>query len=179
MKPDPNKTKHKAQYDLIHGKCFELNQIDPRNHAAQSAKLSEIVNAIGKNVTVRTPVWFDMGNVEIGDNCYINHNCKFLDYGGVKLGNNVAISVGVTVIAIDHPVNPLTSEEWEDIPIPVVVEDDVWIGANATLLGPLRIGKGAIIGAGAVVTGDVEAGAVVVGNPAKVLLKANTKDMTP
>ena len=124
---------------------------------------------IGKGSMIKPPVYFDTGNVSIGDNCFINRDCKFIDYGGVFLGNNVGVSMGVIFITNDHPANPLTLDKWVDIPVPIYVEDDVWIGAGATILGPVRIGKGAIIGAGSVVTKDVPAGMVVAGNPAKII----------
>ena len=167
----PNEAAKLEQLNMIHAKCTELNQANPSDEKALRDKLEAIVNTVDRSSTIRTPVWFDYGNVEIGTNCYINHNCIFMDYGGVTIGNNVAVSVRVTFIAVDHPLNPLTLPTWEDIKIPIVIEDDVWIGADVTLLGPLRIGKGAVIGAGSVVARDVEPYTIVAGNPAKPLRK--------
>lgn len=169
MVPDKDELKIRLQYNQIRKLVHELNQISPDCVEEKKVLLAKIINSLGERTEIVTPVWFDLGNVSIGENCFINHNCKFLDHGGVDIGNNVAFSVGVTVIAVGHPVNPLTIEKWIDLPLPVKIEDDVWIGANATLLGPITIGKGAVVGAGAVVVKDVEPYTVVAGNPAKVI----------
>ncbi|OUM57730.1 hypothetical protein PIROE2DRAFT_22944, partial [Piromyces sp. E2] len=105
-------------------------------------------------------------NISFGHNVFINRDCKFMDGGGITIGNNVGISMGVTFCSVAHPCNPLTLKIWEDIAEPIIIEDDVWIGANAIILGNVTIGKGSIVGAGSVVTHNVKPGVVVAGNPA-------------
>ena len=116
---------------------------------------------------------------EIGDNCFIGPFVEIQDdviigknsriqshsfiCSKVRIGNNVFIAHGVIFINDRYPVrkNP---EDWEA----TLIEDDVVIGSNATIM-PVRIGKGAMIGAGSVVAKDVPAGKIVVGNPAKII----------
>lgn len=124
---------------------------------------------VGKRLIIIPPLMVDTGNMTIGHNCFFNSGCRFLDYGGITIGNNVGISVGATLISDNHPCNTLTLDEWVDVKEPIVIEDDVWIGANATIMGNVTIGKGAIIGAGSVVTKDVPAGEVWAGNPARFI----------
>lgn len=101
-------------------------------------------------------------DVEIGNNVRISSHSFICSK--VKIGSNVFIGHGVVFINDLYP--PRNEEYWSK----TIVEDNVSIGSNATIL-PVRIGKNSIIGAGAVVTKDVPAGAVVVGNPAKILKK--------
>ena len=89
----------------------------------------------------------------------------------MRIGANVLVAAHTTINTVSH------ASERCDIPIndqpvltgPVVIEDDVWIGLNAVILQGVTLGRGCIVGAGAVVTKDVPAGARVVGNPARLL----------
>lgn len=112
---------------------------------------------VGENCTIHAPVWIG-NNVAIGDNCKIQAFCFLPD--GVVLGNNVFVGPHVCFTNDLHP--PSNMWLW------TVVEDEVSIGANATILPGIRICKGAVIGAGAVVTKSVPTGVTVYGNPADI-----------
>ena len=113
------------------------------------------------------------GYIEFGENCSLHEFSLIAGNGGVKIGNWVRIASGVKIYAAQH----IFKER--DIPIykqgiegkGVVIEDDVWIGTNAIVLDGVKIGKGSIIGAGAVVTRDIPPYSVAVGVPAKVIGK--------
>ncbi|MCI8994549.1 MAG: acyltransferase [Lachnospiraceae bacterium] len=89
--------------------------------------------------------------------------------GGIMLGNHVAIANGVSLISTEHNYsNPSIPIKDQGIELaPIVIEDDVWIGSRAVILSGNRIRKGSIIGAGAVVTKDVEEYLICVGVPAR------------
>lgn len=91
--------------------------------------------------------------------------------GGIVIGKDCLLGPGVTIISETHnfesPAVPIMTQG--ETPMPVEVGDDCWIGANASVLGGVTIGTGAIIGAGAVVTKDVPPGAIVAGVPAKLV----------
>ncbi len=118
--------------------------------------------------------------IEIGNHVYINHSCDFGGNGGIKIGNYVLVGPYVFITSETH--------EHEDLKIPiyhqstkkkkVVIEDDVWIGTKAVILPGLTIGKGAIIGAGAVVTKNVPPYAIVGGVPAKVIKYRNSQSIS-
>ena len=123
------------------------------------------------------------GRLHIGDCCYFT-NAVLLAEFEVRIGSNVVIGWNVTIADTDfHPVDPAARIEdaiacspggsgRERPPIPrkpVVIDDDVWIGPNAAILKGVRVGAGAFIEPGALVTEDVPAGARVLGNPAKVV----------
>ena len=123
---------------------------------------------IGRNCKIDAFVYIEEG-VKIGDECKIRP-FVFIPTG-VKIGNRVFIGPNVTFTNDKYP---KVKGEWELRE--TIVEDDVSIGAGAVILPGVRIGKGAMIGAGAVVTKDVPEGSVVVGNPARELV--NRKEMT-
>jgi acetyltransferase-like isoleucine patch superfamily enzyme len=140
---------------------------------------------IGKNVTIwRTALSVEAdGFVAIGDDCYLA-NAAVVCSRRIEIGARVFIAGGVTIADSDlHPIEPLNRladtialspigdrarRPWVDVK-PVVIEDDVWIGYNATILKGVRIGSGAMIAAGAVVTRNVPPRSEVAGNPARVV----------
>lgn len=107
--------------------------------------------------------------LEVGNNVGIEHDCE-LDYsGGLIIGNNVWISEGVMISTHKHIVKSREEKKKQKTEYSaLVIEDEVWIGARAIVLtGVNRIGKGAVVGAGAIVTKDVPEWTIVAGNPAK------------
>lgn len=109
----------------------------------------------------------------IGDNTYIGEYQNIRASGGIiKIGNNCSISQHITIIASNHntakDIN-INQQGWDKKKIGVLIEDDVWIGANSVILPGVTIGKGAVIGAGSVVTKNIPEYAIAAGNPAKVI----------
>ncbi|TSC88171.1 MAG: transferase [Microgenomates group bacterium Gr01-1014_16] len=110
-------------------------------------------------------------NVSIGHHVHINKNCEIITTGSpVEIGNYVMIGPGVTLVAQNHDVSDwsmpmIFSNKY--IRGKVKIADDVWIGANATVLSGVTVNRGAVIAAGAVVTKDVEAFSIVGGVPAQ------------
>ena len=110
-----------------------------------------------------------VGDVEIGDHTRIGIHCTVI--GPVSIGNNVNLAQGITVTALNHNFTD-TSRRIDEQGIstkPVVIGDDVWIGANAVILPGVTIGRHVVVAAGAVVTNDVPNICVVGGVPAKVI----------
>jgi len=125
----------------------------------------------------------EKGRVQIGDYCYFT-NAVLLCELEMRIGNYVVIGWNATIADTDfHPLKPAEriadaiacsplglGRPRPEIPkVPVTIEDDVWIGPNATILKGVRIGTGAFIEAGSLVTRDVPAGARIMGNPAQVI----------
>ena len=120
-------------------------------------------------------IFFKLTNIEIGEDTVINQNFIVSDgyYPLLKIGKRVAISPNVTIICESGPNNSLLQKHPYVIEklirdLPIVIEDDVWIGANTVILAGVTIGRGAIIGAGAVVTHDVHPFTIVKGSPARL-----------
>ena len=118
------------------------------------------------------PFYTDFGkNITIGRDVFINSGCHFQDQGGITIGDGSLIGHNVVLATINHDLSPLNNRENHYAPI--VIEDHVWIGSNATILPGVTIGRWAVVGAGAVVTKDVEEFTVVGGVPAKEIRKVN------
>lgn len=112
-----------------------------------------------------------VGDVTIGDYSRIGIHCTVI--GPVSIGNHVNLAQGITVTALNHNFSDTTQRiDQQGITTrPVVIADDVWIGANAVILPGVTIGQHAVVAAGAVVTKDVPPYSVVGGVPATVLKK--------
>lgn len=117
---------------------------------------------------MHVPFYTDFGkNITVGKRVFINAGCTFQDQGGVVIGDDVLIGHNVVIATLNHVMNPYRRADM--IPAPVKTGARVWIGSNSTILPGITIGEGAVIGAGSVVTRDVPANAVAVGNPARVI----------
>ncbi len=131
---------------------------------------------VGKHTNIHPTTIIRYGkNVKIGDHCLINHNNLLQPgkgpNGTITIGNYVHTGVNVMIMAFNHGFYtkdiPTKVQDYMDAPI--VIEDDVWIGAGSIILAGVTVCEGAIIAAGAVVNKDVPAYAIVGGVPAKVI----------
>lgn len=113
------------------------------------------------------------GKIIIGDDCSVNPYCLFDGAGGIIIGNKVRIAPRVMIFSSNHIYtnrkNPIMKQGHTKKG--VFIGDDVWIGANATILDGVKIGTGSVIGAGAVVTKDIKPYTVNVGNPCREIKK--------
>jgi len=113
------------------------------------------------------------GNVSIGEHCYINPHCTLFSGNGITFGDYVLVAPGCVIAPTNHAYSSRREVMRHQGFMPskggVVIEDDVWIGANTTILDGARIGRGAIIAAGSVVMGEVGAFEIWGGVPARLL----------
>lgn len=136
------------------------------------ALLRTLAASVGDNVRIEDGCYLkSVQGLSVGSNVSIWPMTYIEASGGVTIGSDVSIAHGVTVMSEEHEYGS------HDRPIkdqgkrfaPVVIEDNVWIGAKAVILSGVTIHSGAVVGAGAVVTKDVPANAVVAGVPARVI----------
>jgi acetyltransferase-like isoleucine patch superfamily enzyme len=133
-----------------------LNALPFDDLDARRTILTEIFGRpIPASLTILPPFYCDYGlGASFGERVFINQGCFFLDYGGITIGDRVLIGPRVTLSTAGHPVEP--DERYDFIThAPIVIEDDVWIGAAATVTPGVTIGHGSVVGAGAVVAKDV------------------------
>jgi len=111
------------------------------------------------------------GHVHLGDDCYVGAFAILNGFGGIEIGNNALIAGHCHIVSGDHGYGDL-SRPMSEQPITgngIVIEDDVWLGSGVKVLDGVRIGRGSIISAGAVVNRDVEPHSIVGGVPAKII----------
>ena len=108
------------------------------------------------------------GTVRIGTGCYINRDAYFEGEALITIGDQVSIGSGVTFLTVGHHIGPSTQRAGAFDIRPITVGDGAWLGANVTILPGVRIGAGAVVAAGAVVTTDVPPDTLVAGIPARV-----------
>jgi acetyltransferase-like isoleucine patch superfamily enzyme len=122
--------------------------------------------SIGKDSSVHMGAFVTGSHIEIGDNVVINRGVYLDGRIGIKIRNNISISPEVYIVSMEHdPNNPQFATRGGE----VVIDDNVWIGARAMILPGKHIGEGAVVGAGSVVTKDVEPYTIVAGVPARVI----------
>lgn len=128
---------------------------------------------IGKKVHFRQGVVLDAqkGSISIGDHVSFNEYTILLGRGGISVGNDVRIAAHVMIVSFDHNFDDVSQPiRLQGVtPKPIVIEDDVWIGAGAKILGGSHVAKGCVIGANAVVKGRTEPYGIYVGAPARLL----------
>ena len=136
------------------------------------ALLSELFGKpVPPSLRVFPPFYTDFGkNIHLGKDVFINACCHFQDHGGVYIGDGCQIGHNVVFATLNHYLEP--ERRKITYPAPIVLEENVWVGAQATILQGVTIGRNAVVAAGAVVTHDVPAGAVVGGVPARVIRQA-------
>ncbi len=121
-------------------------------------------------------------NVEMGDDVFLGRNVTIAGQKGVKIGSNTIINHNVNIISVNHIYENSTKTIREQgyRGGPISIGEDVWICTGAVILPSTKIGKGAVVGANAVVTKDVAPYTVVAGIPAKLIkrriAKTNNKD---
>ncbi|MDA1359609.1 sugar O-acetyltransferase [Glycomyces luteolus] len=121
-----------------------------------------------ERVTIYPPFFTDHGlNLDFSERVFINQNCTFLDYAGITIGERTMIGPKATFITVSHPVDPEERRGWLT-GAPITVAENVWIGAGATILPGVSIGRDAVIAAGAIVADDVPAASLVTGGKATV-----------
>jgi acetyltransferase-like isoleucine patch superfamily enzyme len=146
-----------------------LNVLPFDDEAGKSALLEQILGKpLAAGVTIYPPFYTEHGlNLELGERVFINQGCTFMDYAGIRIGARTMVGPKATFITGGHPVDPAERKLYLT-GAPIDIAENVWIGAGATILPGVSIGKDAVIAAGAIVAEDVPAATLVMGPKATV-----------
>jgi maltose O-acetyltransferase len=149
--------------------CFEFNQTSPLEQEKRKELLYKLVGR--RDAWVESPFYVDYGhpNLSVGESFYANHGVTVLDCNRVAIGKNCSLAPHVCISAASHPLDPQLRASGYELAMPVIIGDNVWIGANATILCGVTLGDGVVVAAGAVVTkGTYPAHCILAGVPAKI-----------
>ena len=137
----------------------------------RNALLCELTGSeVHPSVRVMAPFQADFGkHIHFGKNVFVNAGCKFQDHGGIYIGDNALIGHNCVMATINHDSRP--SHRADNIPAPIHIGRNVWIGANVCVLPGVTIGSNCVIGAGSVVNKNIPEGSLAVGNPCRIIRK--------
>lgn len=132
--------------------------------------LQQLLGHIGRDSVIQPPFYCSYGrNTNIGDHVYLNWSCIIIDNNEVRVGDHVMVGPFVQLYTAAHPLQAEPRMRGLEVAKPIVIDDNVWLGGGAILLPGVRIGRNAVVGAGAVVSRSVPADTVVAGCPARVI----------
>lgn len=161
--------------------CWEYNRTAPDEQEKRRAILQELFGTCSAMTGIEPDFHCDYGfNIHTQGLVVINYNCVILDTSPVHIGAGAFIAPGVCLACSGHAIDPVQRSQGIGTSAPITLEDNVWIGANATVCGGVTIGKGSVIGAGSVVTHDIPEGVIAAGVPCKVIRPITPEDkLTP
>ncbi|WP_306341617.1 sugar O-acetyltransferase [Pilimelia anulata] len=141
------------------------------------ALLHDLLGAVGDGVDLRPPLHVDYGrHITVGAGTFANYGLVALDVAPITIGARVQLGPRVQLLTPTHPVEPEPRRAGWEAGQPISIGDNVWLGGGVIVLPGVRIGADTVVGAGAVVTRDLPAGVVAVGNPARVVRRVTDAD---
>ncbi|MEW6908534.1 sugar O-acetyltransferase [Trueperella pyogenes] len=148
----------------------EMNALPSGDMEAIASKARELFGTFGAGAAIRTPVRCDYGvHTHIGEGTFINFDCVFLDVADIIIGKNCQIAPRVQLLTAEHPLQATVRREGWESGRPIVLGDNVWLGAGVMVAPGVTIGENTVVGAGSVVVRDLPANVVAAGVPARVL----------
>ncbi len=150
---------------------YDYNATRPHEAEKRAALLRRMFAEIGEGCYIEPPLRSNWGghHVHFGRNVYANFNLTLVDDTHIYVGDCTMIGPNVTIAAATHPIDPALREQGYQYNRPVRIGRNCWIGSGAILLPGVTVGDNSVIGAGSVVTKDIPANVVAVGNPCRVL----------
>ena len=159
-------------------RLYDFNATRPTELEKRSEMLKEMFAEVGKNCYIEPPLHSNWGgkHVHLGNNVYFNFNATLVDDTHIYIGDYTMLGPNVVIATAGHPILPELREKALQYNLPVHIGKNCWLGAGVIILPGVTIGDNTVIGAGSVVTKDIPANVVAVGNPCKVLREINEHD---
>lgn len=169
------KEQTKALEDL-----YDYNITRPSENEKRTSLLKKMFAEIGDGCYIEPPLHANWGgkHVHFGEKVYANFNLTLVDDTHIFVGDHTMFGPNVTVTTAGHPILPELRKEGYQFNAPVTIGKNCWIGSGVVILPGVTIGDHTVIGAGSIVTKDIPANVVAVGNPCKVLREINERDRT-
>ena len=159
-------------------RLYDFNATRPTELEKRSEMLKEMFAEVGKDCYIEPPLHSNWGgkHIHLGNNVYFNFNATLVDDTHIYIGDCTMLGPNVVIATAGHPILPELREKALQYNLPVHIGKNCWLGAGVIVLPGVTIGDNTVIGAGSVVTKDIPANVVAVGNPCKVLREINEHD---
>ncbi len=159
-------------------RLYDFNQTRPTELERREALLKEMFAEIGEDCYIEPPLHTNMGghHVHFGNHVYANFNLTLVDDTHIYVGDGTMFAPNVVIATAAHPILPPLRAQAYQYNMPVHIGKNCWLGAGAIVLPGVTIGDNTVIGAGSVVTKDIPANVVAVGNPCRVLREIGEHD---
>lgn len=159
-------------------RLYDFNQTRPSELDRRAALLRELFAEIGEDCYIEPPLHTNWGgrHVHFGRNVYANFNLTLVDDTHIYIGDYTMLGPNVVIATAGHPLLPELREQGYQYNAPVRVGRNCWIGAGVVIVPGVNIGDNAVIGADSIVTKDVPANCLAVGNPCRVLREIGEHD---
>ncbi len=147
------------------------------DEAAARPLLEEMIGELGQDAFVKPPLFVDYGeHISIGARTFVNYNLAALDVAPITIGEDCLLGPNVQLLTPTHPIDPRPRRDKLEAARPITIGDNVWLGGGVIVCPGVTIGDNSVVGAGSVVTRDIPANVVAVGNPARVLREIGEQD---
>ena len=165
------------QFECLERLC-DYNATRPHEAEKRETLLRQMFAEIGEGCYIEPPFHANWGgkHVHFGKNVYANFNLTLVDDTHIYVGDNTMFGPNVTVATAGHPVLPELRGQGYQYNMPVRIGKNCWLGVGVIVLPGVTIGEGTVVGAGSVVTKDLPANVVAVGNPCRVLREIGERD---
>ena len=158
--------------------CHRYNALLPSQIRERESLLRGLLGQTGERFVIEQPFWCDYGiRIRLGEDFYSNHHLVILDAAPVTIGDHVFIGPNCGIYTAGHPLNPYLRAQGLEYAKPVTLGSYVWLGAHVVVLPGVTIGAHTVVGAGSVVTRDLPAGVLAVGNPCRVLRPLTNEEL--
>ncbi len=159
-------------------RLYDYNMTRPSEGGKRFQLLKEMFAELGEGCYIEPPLHSNFGghHVHFGKGIYANYNLTLVDDTHIYVGDYTMIGPNVIIATAGHPILPELREKGYQYNIPVRIGRNCWIGAGAVLLPGVTVGDNTVIGAGSIVTKDIPANVVAVGNPCRVLREIGEHD---
>lgn len=157
---------------------YDFNHTRPHESDRRNFLLKQMFAQIGEGCYIEPPFYANWGghHCHFGKNVYVNYGLTVVDDTYIYVGDNTMIGPNVTLATAGHPVLPILRDQAYQYNLPIHIGKSCWLGAGVIILPGITIGDNSVIGAGSVVTKDIPANVVAVGNPCRILRPINDHD---
>lgn len=159
-------------------KMYDFNATRPYEQEKRHALLREMLAEAGEGCYIEPPLHANFGGhyLHFGEHVYANFNLTLVDDTDIYIGDFTMIGPNVTLAATGHPVLPDIRKHGIQYSLPIRIGKCCWLGAGVIVMPGITIGDNSVIGAGSVVTHDIPANVVAVGNPCRVMRQISPRD---